>query len=240
VPAPNTTAMSPPRTKRQALLRAQAKEDLSSYRYTLRALRAAAIFDVPSRTLDVLKEQATDVIDYFADQGDGDLRDEMKPSPSHALNSRVPIPRIPGMPKNLFSASERLPAFVEGGPPFIALWPDASAVDYEPEWNLGDEIDTLVRFHLKAGGKHLQDQEHRSDGQNDKSSSESSSDTEAEGSLPYRDVVYEQVSQTLMRIFSYIAMHRAEDASDKTLYHTPMNWKDVLKILDMSDIVPQR
>lgn len=229
--------MSPPPKKKQARLRAQAKEDLSSYRYTLRALRAAAMFDVPSRTLDVLKEQPTDVIDYFADQEGHGPRDETNPSTSHTLDSRVPIPRIPGMPKTLFSASERLPAFVEGGPPLIALWPDANNVDYEPEWNLRDETDTLVRSYLKTGGKDFQDRGHCSDGQ---SSSEFSSDTEAGGPLAYRDIVYEQVSQTLTRIFSYIAMHRVEDAPDKTLYHTPMNWKDVLKILDMSDIVPQR
>lgn len=227
--------MSPSPKKRQARLRAQAKEDLSNYRYTLRALRAEAISDAPSRMLDVLMEQPTGVIDYFTDEENNDLGDEMKPSASRAPGSKIPIPRIPGVPRNLFSDSECLPAFVEGGPSFMTLWPDSNTVDYEPEWSLRDEVDTLVRFFLNAEGKDTQDQRHLS-----RTSSEMSSDTEGEGSLAYHDVVYEQVSQMLTRVFSYIAMHRAEDAPDKTLYHTPMDWKDLLKVLDMSDILPQR
>jgi hypothetical protein len=225
----------PPAPK--ALLRAKAKEDLRSYRYTLRAFRAAAIFDAPGRTLDVLREQPGD---NFVDdrRNKRETPNETNPSTSRAPHSGTSIPR---MPKNLSSASERVPAFVEGGPPFIALWPDACMADYEPEWNLRDEIDTLVTFYLRAGGKDLRDQGDLPDDQNDKSETFSGfpSDTEAEETIAYRDVIYEQVSQTLTRIFSYIAMHRAEDASDKTLYHTPMNWKDVLKVLDMSDIIPQ-
>jgi len=229
--------MSPSPKKRYALLRAQAKEDLSNYRYALRALRATAMHDAPSRMLDVLKEQPTDIIDYFTDQEGADPPHKTNPPTSHASGSQTPIPRIPGVPKKWFGASERLPAFVEGGPSFITLWPDVNAAGYEPEWNLRDEVDTLIRFYLKAKEKDPQDLQHNDQGDN---SSAESSDTEAEGSLAYRDVVYEQVLTALTRIFSYIAMHRAEDAPDKTLHHTPMNWEDVLKVLDMSGIVPQR